>query len=1086
MSDNLRVGWRATAGSLDKGEMIALFQTALKKEIGDLKKGKGGWQFDVYDGKRVYLGRELYIYRFLTDAVLKDDTPVDVIVNGQPTDGYVVSSDPEGINIGLHVDRGESIRQATIHSSAYKLLEDLVAKLNKVRSGDISLNLEGSMKLFGFLKPNRLSNPVPFSDQITEGYAPNGEQQVAILSSLTHEVTFIWGPPGTGKTKTLGIILNQLIKAGKSVLLTSHTNAAVDEILKKFVENEENTQYIEAAKIIRIGIPSLQNNSLNALLIDNILEEQTSDKQKKIEKLRVQIDTINKKIERYKVLDEEARAIETTLRKQTLEYEREEARIANLQQKISTLNMKNDKLTTNLSDQHQLLEKAKTAGFLRRILSGLNVERIERNIETLETELKISELEMQSSESELEDTVTKRSAISSKTIESKNRMKKIVSLDGVASLESLQKRARDLSQEVKDKELEMKEIQDSIEKLKEDIFNNALAVGCTITRACLDSKIFSRKFDVLIIDEASMATLPNVFFVSGLSLGHYIISGDFRQLSPISASNSETAAKWLKRDIFVQAGIVESVNSNVDDERVVMLREQYRMHPDICALISDAVYGGKLKTSEETKKAKQQIAALAPFEDKALIFCDTTYVDPWIKRPKTSHSRLSPYSAAVSARLASILLEEGKKKGVEPRVGIVTPYSAQAKLISKILEDEHSDPKYVVASTIHRFQGNEREYVIFDLVEGHPFSPGILTKGSFTNSEPGKIITVAISRAEGKFILVGNSRYIRSKFNTNDAIFQVMEKIRKDGVTIDSLSVLSPTFGVEIEGRIIPRIGKQLSASHISILNEKNFYEIFCQELKTAKSSVVVFSPFLSRRRLRKLIKDFKSSVKKGIKIYIITRHPDYQGTNKREAGELIEQMRKTGIKVLIASKKIGVHERFHDKIAVVDNSVFYHGSMNILSQTNSSESMIAFRSRGTIEELAKNFDIKGTIRKYQNLTGEDSSTISIIRMIEQKLLENLDLETCPQCGQKLVLVKGKNNLYFGCPNSLDKGCSIQKEVDKSLIKQAISSMKLKCGKCLRGYMIYQEGKFGPFLSCDQYHESHCKSTMNFDDDPEN
>ena len=56
-SNNLRVGWRATAGSMDKGEMIALFQTALMKEIDYLKKGKGGNQFDVYDGQRIYSSR---------------------------------------------------------------------------------------------------------------------------------------------------------------------------------------------------------------------------------------------------------------------------------------------------------------------------------------------------------------------------------------------------------------------------------------------------------------------------------------------------------------------------------------------------------------------------------------------------------------------------------------------------------------------------------------------------------------------------------------------------------------------------------------------------------------------------------------------------------------------------------------------------------------------------------------------------------------------------------------------------------------------------------------------------------------------
>ncbi|UCE15597.1 MAG: topoisomerase DNA-binding C4 zinc finger domain-containing protein, partial [Candidatus Bathyarchaeota archaeon] len=417
-------------------------------------------------------------------------------------------------------------------------------------------------------------------------------------------------------------------------------------------------------------------------------------------------------------------------------------------------------------------------------------------------------------------------------------------------------------------------------------------------------------------------------------------------------------------------------------------------------------------------------------------------------------------------------------------VGIVTPYSAQAQLLSKILEDEHIDQKRVMASTIHRFQGNERNCVIFDLVEGQPFAPGILTRGPFIDSEPGKLITVAISRAEGKFILVGNGRYIRSRFNTNDAIFQIMEKIGKNGETIDALSILSLSFKSEIERPIIPRAGRQLSICSLAILNEKNFYDIFLQDLKTAKSSVVIFSPFVARKRLRSLINGLKFSMKKGIKIYVVTRHPDHQGTSKLEAGKLIEKMRKMGINVVIASKKIGFHEKFHEKIAMIDNSVFYYGSMNILSQSNSSESMLAFRGRRAIEELAKNFDIKRVIRKYQNITGDDSSRISIVQMVGKKLLESIGPGTCPKCGKELVLIKGDNSLYFGCPNLLDRKCNIQKKADRVLIRQAVLSLKLKCEKCRSGHMVYRDGRLGPFLGCDQYRISNCRGIMRFDDTP--
>lgn len=172
-----------------------------------------------------------------------------------------------------------------------------------------------------------------------------------------------------------------------------------------------------------------------------------------------------------------------------------------------------------------------------------------------------------------------------------------------------------------------------------------------------------------------------------------------------------------------------------------MLREQYRMHPSICALISEAVYCGKLKTPENVVFSKEKLAGLPPFEGKALIFCDTATTNPYITRPRNSFSRISPYSAAISSNLALKCVEDGEKKGFKVSVGIITPYRAQAKLISKMIADEKPDSSNIVASTIHSFQGSERDCIIFDLVEGEPLDPGKLTKGSFKNSEQGRLIT---------------------------------------------------------------------------------------------------------------------------------------------------------------------------------------------------------------------------------------------------------------------------------------------------------------------------------------------------------
>lgn len=53
-------------------------------------------------------------------------------------------------------------------------------------------------------------------------------QHQAVMMAMRKDVSFVWGPPGTGKSYTLGHIAAKLVGQGKRVLLISNTNAAVD------------------------------------------------------------------------------------------------------------------------------------------------------------------------------------------------------------------------------------------------------------------------------------------------------------------------------------------------------------------------------------------------------------------------------------------------------------------------------------------------------------------------------------------------------------------------------------------------------------------------------------------------------------------------------------------------------------------------------------------------------------------------------------------------------------------------------------------------------------------------------------------
>ena len=59
----------------------------------------------------------------------------------------------------------------------------------------------------------------------------NPSQTAAVKKGLSQRALFVWGPPGTGKTRTLAALTSNLLKGGKRVLLAAMSNAALDNLL---------------------------------------------------------------------------------------------------------------------------------------------------------------------------------------------------------------------------------------------------------------------------------------------------------------------------------------------------------------------------------------------------------------------------------------------------------------------------------------------------------------------------------------------------------------------------------------------------------------------------------------------------------------------------------------------------------------------------------------------------------------------------------------------------------------------------------------------------------------------------------------
>lgn len=159
-----------------------------------------------------------------------DDAPAEVEVGGQRFAGQVISVQGSEVAVGIEHDFGKSIAEARLITNLWYLLEALRKRFEEVLSGQRAMDTRLGQRLFGF-------SPVATHADAGDLNLPpspcvlNDEQLAAIRAACGSDVHFIWGPPGTGKTQTIGFLIAALLRRNLRVLAVSHTNVATDHAI---------------------------------------------------------------------------------------------------------------------------------------------------------------------------------------------------------------------------------------------------------------------------------------------------------------------------------------------------------------------------------------------------------------------------------------------------------------------------------------------------------------------------------------------------------------------------------------------------------------------------------------------------------------------------------------------------------------------------------------------------------------------------------------------------------------------------------------------------------------------------------------
>lgn len=789
------------------------YRMALSAEISFIRM-TGGKHILLQEGKRIGRDNGQFVYLLESEDELNypEGTPVTIWKGQSQISGKILNCEAFSVYLISELDLGAEVEMLNISAEACYLLQSVSERL-------MDLSLEPS-EIAQDLICNGLKEIDYRNSDIAKG------QETAVRMSLEQPITFVWGPPGTGKTQTLAKIAWAHIDKGERVLMLSYSNVSVDGAILRVTSLKND---VFPGQLVRYGFPK------------------------------------DKRISEHPYL--------------------------------SSYNLAINNYPDLLKRRTQLQAEKK---------------RLEKN------DPKLIQVEK-----------------------------------------------------------ELNEIRRELRAAESQCVRNAKFVATTVSKAIVDKEIRNGAFDVVIFDEASMATIPQIAYAAKLARKNFVCMGDFRQLPPIVQSSKESP---LNADIFQYCGITQAVDQGSNHKWLCLLDTQYRMHPEIADFAGRSIYNGLLKSANGMTEKREKTVMAEPFAGRAMEFVDLSgTMSTCIKSSDDSHANVLSAFVTFSLTLKAAQTQE---------VGIITPYHAQSRLLHAMVRDVNeleALPHAIKCATVHQFQGSEEDVIVYDAVDCYrlPF-PGALiasTAGRYAD----RLFNVAMTRSKGKFICVANGSFMRNKGMSENLMFMQMLK---------SYRATAP---------MIPEIirpNDDLEKYYFDFVEKENQVDEFIKDLATARREVridIPDSPANSDINTTRIAQALAEAQSRGVKVFV-------RAESKKNLHPTL--------------KYFAVENHYlTDPIALIDKTVTWFGMP---------ESAACFKIEGRISAINNRPCIRfwGT-HTAKILYGllEMSQVMDQAKTVEKDAQGNLITDKlsdyvlahkkCPVCGKPMQLKKSRNQKYF-------------------------------------------------------------------------
>lgn len=575
----------------------------------------------------------------------------------------------------------------------------------------------------------------------------------AVSACLKNSFSYVWGPPGSGKTQlVMTAVITQLLRGRRRVLVVAPTNNAVENAIRAVLNGCSDD--LKRSDVIRLGVPTpefLQD-------FPDVCED--SNVQQKLKELNERIDSINellRTVEESRVLAKRIAVLESEI--YAVQGRLSQARIKCQELKDSSVGLIEQESVLRKRQSAVVLELARakrdfdSLSILRRAFAKLsNCEPLQRqkrlegeqtNLNSLlEKALNLDADARRKSEKQRDladqleaETAAKHIELSALRARESEIAELIESADGLS-----------LAQLLDNWQGELKNLMERRSKLELNLSEKRV-LGMTLDGFIGRTMSTGINVHHVLLDEAAYAPLAKTLPLLSLKAPITLL-GDHCQLPPVCECDDRDPIPWSywgKSALFLEDawsseldlnGLAKVSAPSCTELKRVELTESFRFGDKLAVVLQQRVYSPLPLTG----RAEQPTAI--HFQHVANV---PKSKDNWVNEPEAKE---------VVGILGKIACSE------ERSVAVLTPYKKQARKIRDLVKASGLDERVEILNT-HKAQGREWDVVIFSAVDpAGQFGPFL----SDSSNEKGRLVlNTTISRVRQDLYLVADGRYWRGR-----------------------------------------------------------------------------------------------------------------------------------------------------------------------------------------------------------------------------------------------------------------------------------------------------------------------------------